>query len=202
MAFKSGERNQISLFPTSLDSSVSLEDPVRAYDAFIDAINLEELGLEMNEHKVGNSEYHPKSMLKLLVYAYSYGWRSSRKIERALHHNLSFIWLVGGLKPDFKTISEFRRHNKAVLSKLLKQCARLCIQLDLIEGNTLFLDGTKMRANASRNKSFTKAKYDRILAKVEQRIEEILTECDNVDHNEKDQSSLVKMKKELSNKEN
>lgn len=201
MAYRYGERNQIPLFVESLDSSISQDDPVRAYDAFINALNLKELGIELNDKKVGNSEYDPKAMFKLGVYAYSYGWRSSRKIERAVHHNLSFIWLMGGLKPDHKTIAEFRRHNKKAIKKLLKQCVRLCIHLDLIEGNTLFVDGTKIRANASRNKSYTKAKYDKILSKTDKRIEEILNECENIDQNEKDCDSLVKMKKELSNKE-
>ncbi|MBL4939347.1 MAG: transposase [Lutibacter sp.] len=76
-------------------------------------------------------------MLKILVYAYSYGWRSSRKIERALRHNLSFIWLAGGLKPDFKTISEFRRNNLKSLKNILVQSARLAMKLDLIQGNIL-----------------------------------------------------------------
>lgn len=201
MAYRYGERYQVPLFTESLDGSISQDDPVRAYDAFIDALNLKELGIELNDQKVGNSEYDPKAMLKLVVYAYSYGWRSSRKIERAVHHNLSFIWLMGGLKPDHKTISEFRRCNIQAIKKLLKQCVRLCIRLDLIEGNTLFVDGTKIRANASRNKSYTKAKYDKFLLQTDKRIEEILNECENIDRNEKDCDSLVKMKKELANKE-
>lgn len=71
----------------------------------------------------------------------------------------------------------------------------------MIEGNTLFVDGTKIRANASRNKSYTKAKYDKFLSETDKRIEEILDECENIDQNEKDCDSLVKMKKKLANKE-
>ncbi|MDI6729882.1 MAG: transposase, partial [Thermodesulfovibrionales bacterium] len=63
---------------------------------------------------VGNSAYDPKAMLKLVVYGYSYGIKGSRKLERAVHENLAFIWLMGGLKPDHKTISEFRKNNKKV----------------------------------------------------------------------------------------
>ncbi|MCP4269477.1 MAG: transposase [Candidatus Brocadiaceae bacterium] len=76
--------------------------------------------------------------LKLLVYGYTYGWRSSRNLERALYHNVSFMWLTGGLKPDHKTIANFRRNNKKALKEVLRQCVRLCIKLDLIEGYTLF----------------------------------------------------------------
>lgn len=200
MAYKYGERYQLPLFADSIDNNIAEDDPVRAYDVFIDALDIEELGIKIDENKVGNSEYYPITMLKLLTYAYSYGWRSSRKIERALHHNLSFIWLTGGLKPDFKTISEFRRKNKPVIKKVLKKCVRICIDLDLIEGNTLFVDGTKIRANASRNKSYTKEKYEKLILKIDERIDEILNECEDVDHEEKDRKSLVKMKKELVNK--
>jgi len=59
----------------------------------------------------------------------------------------SFIWLMGGLKPDHKTIAEFRRKNKRALKNILRQCARMCLKLDLIAGNVLFVDGTKIRAN-------------------------------------------------------
>ena len=172
------DRHQIPLFTESLDGSINQDDPVRAYDAFIDALDLMELGIKLNEQRVGNSEYDPVAMLKLLVYAYSYGWRSSRTIERAVHHNLSFIWLMGRLKPDHKTISEFRRHNKKAIKKILKQCVRLCLRLGLIEGNTLFVDSTKIRANASINKSYTKAKYDKMLAKTDKLlIKKIWSPC-------------------------
>jgi transposase len=83
------------LFPESLDEYISQEDPVRAYDAFVDVLDMESLGIEWNAHKVGCPQYDPKVMLKILVYGYSYGIRSSRKLERALYHNLSFIWLFG-----------------------------------------------------------------------------------------------------------
>ena len=97
-------------------------------------------------HHVGPPEHDPGAMLKLLVYGYSYGIRSSRKLERATYHNLSFIWLVGGLKPDHKTISRFRRNNRSALQQVLRQCVRLSLQLGLIEGNTLFVDGSNKKS--------------------------------------------------------
>jgi hypothetical protein len=136
-------------------------------------------------------------MLKLLVYGYSYGIRSSRKLERACHHNLSFIWLTSGLKPDHKTIAEFRRKNKEALAKILKQCARICIQLNLIEGNTLFLDGSKIRANASIKNTWDKKKAQRALKHIDKRIQDILTQCDTIDEAEEGTGSLVTMDKEL-----
>ena len=107
---------------------------------------------------------------------------------------------MGGLKPDHKTIAEFRRRNKAVLKNVLKTCARLCIKLNLIAGNTLFVDGSKLRANASIKNTWTKEKCQRALGKIDTRIESILSECDVIDEYEENQDSLVKMKKELKDK--
>jgi len=201
MAYRYGNRTQIEFFPPSIEDYVSPDAPVRAYDVMIEALDLDELGIMWDPHKVGNSCYDPKAMLKLLVYGYSYGVRSSRKLEREANYNVSFMWLRGGLRPDHKTISEFRRNNKRALKKVLQQCARLCIRLDLIEGNTLFVDGSKIRANASINNSWTQEKCDKRLKKIDKRIEEILSECEEVDQAEQGQASLVKMNEELQDQE-
>jgi len=197
MAYRYGERNQAVLFPQSIDEYIEKDAPVRAYDVIVDSMNIEELGIDLDPHKVGCPQYDPKAMLKLLVYGYSYGVRSSRKLEREVHYNLSFIWLTGGLKPDHKTIAEFRRRNKSVLQKVLKQCAKLCIRLGLIEGNTLFVDGSKIKANASLNNNWTKRRCEKHLKDIDKRIKEILLECEAVDDREKQQKSLIKMAQEL-----
>jgi transposase len=197
MAYRYGNRHQINLFPESMEDYIAPDDPVRAYDAFIEALNFRDLGITLDPNKVGNSEYHPQAMLKLLVYGYSYGIRSSRKLERACHHNLSFIWLTSGLKPDHKTIAEFRRKNRSALAKVLKQCAKICIKLNLIEGNTLFLDGSKIKANASINNTWTREKAQKALKHIDKNIKDILTQCDKVDDAEKGLGSLVTMDKEL-----
>ena len=201
MAYRYGDRKQAMLFPQSIDEYILPDAPVRAYDAFVEALDFDKLGIQIEPSKVGCPQYDPKTMLKLLVYGYSYGVRSSRKLEREVNYNLSFIWLVGGLKPDHKTISEFRRNNKASLSNVLKQCARFCLKLGLIEGNTLFVDGSKIRASASINNSWDKDRCDRRLEKIDKRIAEILSECEQADENESEELSLVKMKKELADNE-
>ena len=197
MAYRYGNRHQRLLFPSSIEDYIPVESPVRVYDAFVDALDFVALGIELDTGKVGNSSYDPRSMLKLLVYGYSYGVRSSRKLERETHYNLSFIWLTGGLKPDHKTIAEFRRKHGAALRKVLEQCARLCIKLDLIAGNTLFVDGSKVRANASLSHRWTEDRCVKRLEKIDRRIEEILMECDLTDDQESGSGSLVEMKEEL-----
>ena len=197
MAYRYGNRDQIELLPKTVNEYIASDDPVRAYDAFIETIDFRDLEITLDSNKVGNPEYHPKAMLKLLVYGYSYGIRSSRKLERATHHNLSFIWLTSNLMPDHKTIAEFRRKNKKALANVLKQCAKICIKLNLIEGNTLFLDGTKIRANASIANTWTREKAQKALKHIDKNIQDILTRCDTIDDAEKGLGSLVTMDKEL-----
>jgi transposase len=178
-----------------------MEDAVRAYDAFVDAMDLSELGMVVDENQVGPPEYDPVSMLKLLVYGYSYGIRSSRKLERAVHHNLSFIWLVGGIRPDHKTISSFRRKYRKALSRVLGQCARMCLRLGLVEGNILFVDGTKIRANASLAQTWDSKRCEQMLGQIDRRVEQLLEEIESVDQQEEGQESWVRMKEELTDQQ-
>jgi transposase len=197
MAYRYGDRCQMELFPQSIEEYVAKDDAVRAYDAFVEALDFDALGITIDPRRVGNAEYDPKAMLKLLVYGYSYGIKSSRKLERATHHNVSFIWLMGGLKPDHKTIAEFRRSNKEVLKKVLRQCVRLCIKLGLMGGNALFVDGTKIRANASRCHSHEQGYYQQLLTETDQRIEQVVEESERIDQQEEGLGSSVAMEKEL-----
>jgi len=200
--YKYGERNQIGLFPASIEDYIGPNDPVRVYDAFVEAIDFNTLGIPITPNKEGAHEYHPKPMLKLFLYGYSYGGsRSSRKLERACHHNLSFIWLMGGLKPDYRTIARFRRDNKAAIKKVLKESARLCLELNLIEGNILFVDGSPIRANASIDNTWTAEKTEKYLEQVEANIDRLMTEAEEIDRSEEWQDSLVNIKEELRDSE-
>src|SRR3989337_290062 len=200
MAYRYGNREQLQLLPQSIEEYVASDDPVRVYDAFVESLDIEELGIILEENKVGNTSYYPRAMIKLLVYGYSYGIRSSRKLERATYHNLSFIWLMGGLTPDHKTIARFRKDNRNALKKILKQCAMLCIKLGFIEGNTLFVDGSKIRANAGIKNTWTKERCEKYIKHLDKHIESIICECEQIDAGEEDNQSLVKVKEELKDK--
>jgi transposase len=174
---------------------------VRAYDVFIETLDFNKLGIFIEENKSGANPYHPKAMLKLVVYGYAYGIRSSRKLERAAKHNLSFIWLTGNLQPDYRTIARFRRDNTNALKNVLKQCVHMCVKLNLIEGNTLFIDGSKIKANASLNNTMTEQEFKEQLEEITKNIERILAECERIDSAEEDKGSLVELSKELQNQE-
>lgn len=201
MAYRYGDRHQMTLIPQSIEEFVPEDSPVRVYDEFIESLDFAELGIEVDPDKVGNPEYDPKAMFKLLIFSYSYGVKSSRRIERECHNNMSYIWLTGGLKPDHKTIAEFRRRNKTALKKILRESVKMCIGLNLIKGNILFVDGTMIRANAGRGKTYKKQHLEKLLARINDRIKELINECEEVDKSEKGQGSWVRVDKELVHKE-
>ena len=197
MAYKMTDRMQTKLLPSTIDDYVGGDDPVRVYDAFVQALDFKELGIEIVAYKAGADEYYPKDLLKLIIYGYSYGVRSSRKLEQACHHNLSFIWLMGGLTPQYRTIARFRADNKESIKKVLKQCVQMCLKFELIDGNTLFIDGSGIRANASIKHSWDKKRCQEYLKKVDAHIDRIMDEAENLDHQERALGSLVTMAKEL-----
>jgi transposase len=202
MAFRQSQRQQQMFLPPTIEEFVAPDDPVRAYDAFVDALDWRSLGIEADPHQAGCPAYPPRILLKILVYGYSYGIRSSRKLERALHHNLSFLWLAGGLKPDFKTLARFRRQNRQALGQVLRDCARVCLKLDVIAGNTLFVDGSKFRANAGNNQNVTAEQCEERLRQIDQRIEDLLHECERVDTEEAPEPSRVRLPEELAQQRN
>ena len=200
MAYKISTRKQMKMFPPLIDDYVSKEDAVRVYDAFVDALDFKELGISIELGKRGAQEYYPKDMLKLIIYGYSYGTRSSRKLERACHHNLSFIWLMGDLKPDYRTIARFRSEHSGAIKKVLKQCVHMCVKLDIIEGNAIFIDGSPFRANASIRRTWTEERCEKHLKELSHQINELVDESVKLDREEEDKDSIVKVKKEVMDK--
>ena len=193
MAYIIGNRKQKTFFPPTIEDYVGREDPVRVYDAFIESIDLQEMGIPIDPFQAGAHTFYPRAMLKLIVYGYSYGIRSSRKLERACYHNLSFIWLTSGIHPDYRTIARFRSENKEAIKQVLKQHVKLCIKLGLIEGNTLFVDGSKFRANASINNTWAEERCKKRLEIAEKNIERIMEEAEQIDKEEDSAGSFVKL---------
>ena len=198
MAYKTGNRMQSNLLPHCMDDYITADDPVRVYDAFVDALDFIQLGIDMESVKEGADTYWPKDMVKLLVYGYSYGHRSSRKLERACHHNLSFIWLMGGLTPDYRTIARFRDTHKEALRNILKQSVRMCLKLNLIDGHSLFVDSTIIKANASLSKTWDPQRCQKALAAIDREIDQLMDEVQTIDQSEESQKSLSELKQKLS----
>jgi transposase len=108
------DRSQVTLLPECLDDYIGLDNPVRVVDAFVEELQLQDLGFESAEPAVtGRPSYHPAVLLKIYIYGYLNRIQSSRRLERECQRNLELMWLTGRLAPDFKTIADFRRDSGA-----------------------------------------------------------------------------------------
>ena len=172
------EPSQIWLMPPSLDEMVSKAEEVRVLSEAMD--RLDWTILEKTYFERGTPAYPPKVMTKILVYAYSKGIRSSRRIEELLHSDVRYMWLAGMLKPDFHTIARFRKEKFEALSELFADSARLCKDLGLVNLNIAALDGTKMLANASVKSLYDRKRLDKEL----EAVKKILREAEEVDERE------------------
>jgi transposase len=172
-------RDQRQLFPEVLDEYVAAENPVRFIDAFVESLNLGDLGFERAvAAETGRPGYDPRDLLSLYVYGYLYGIRSSRKLERETHRNVELMWLLRRLRPDFKTIADFRRDNGPALRKVCREFTVLCKRMDLFGAELVAIDGSKFRAVNSRARSFPRAQLEQMLGQIDARIDGYLGELD------------------------
>lgn len=149
VVFKRYDQDQPMLLPPSYEELVPLNHPVRVVNEVIERIDIREL--ERTYKGGGTSSYHPRLLLKVLVYAYLRNMYSSRKIEEACRENVHFMWLAGGAKPDHNTISDFRgKRLGGHLKKIFNQVVVLLAEQGAITLKEIVLDGTKIEANANR----------------------------------------------------
>lgn len=172
--FKSGEsREQPSLFPARIEDYVGPDNPVRAIDSFVCALDLAKLGFRHATRRmgVGQPPYDPSDLLKLYLYGYINQVRSSRRLEREAYRNLELIWLLKNLKPGYRTIANFRKENWAALKAANRSFVLLLRELGLVGGTLVAVDGALFHGNASKDSIFTRGKLARQIAKLDQEIE-------------------------------
>jgi transposase len=129
---KGQHRQQATLFPERIEDYITEENPVRFIDAFVNKLNLFELGFASVEPKAtGRPAYHPSTMLKLYIYGYLNKVQSSRRLEREANRNLELMWLLDRLAPDFKTIADFRKDNGSAIKASCRQFMMICKQMNL-----------------------------------------------------------------------
>src|SRR3984957_8041736 len=140
-------RDQLLLLPEAVDDYVEADNPVRFIEAFVDGLDLAGAGFARVEAKgTGRPGYAPGDLLKLYIYGYLNRVRSSRRLEREAQRNIEVIWLVRGLKPDFKTIADFRRDNCGAFKSVFRQFVLLCRRVDVYGRELLAVDGTRIKA--------------------------------------------------------
>jgi len=187
MGYKLGiDRDQGILLPLSVEEYVDQDNPVRVIDAFVDTLDLEEAEFTKSiPADTGCPGYSPGLLLKLYIYGYLNGIRSSRKLENECKRNLEVIWLLNGLKPKFRAIAYFRADNNKAIKNIFRQFVVMMKSWDLIGGDTLGLDGTKFRAVNSKKNNYNQKKIDRHLKYINDKIDQYLKELEKQDNKEK-----------------
>lgn len=149
VVFKTYNQDQLSLLPPSYDDLVPENHPVRIVNSIIDHLDI--TALEKSYKGGGTSSYHPRMLLKVIIYGYLRNLYSSRKIEQALYENIHFMWLSGQSKPDHNTINDFRGNRlQTHLKKIFHQVVVLLAEEGVLSLKDIFVDGTKIEANANR----------------------------------------------------
>ncbi len=188
MAYIKGEdRMQITLFPEAVDDYISTDNPVRVIEAFVNSLYMKDLGFQKAEPKnTGRPPYDPRDLLKLYLYGYLNRVRSSRRLETEAGRNLELLWLLRKLKPDFKTIADFRKDNPKALKGVFKQFTLLCKDWDLYGKEVIAIDGSKFRASNSKRNNYNQKKLQRHLKYIDEKINGYFNELDSNDQDEAD----------------
>lgn len=183
MAHRSGEsRHQATLFPVLLDELVCPEAMVRVIDAWVHQLDLNALGFSKAQaHTLGRPPYHPGDLLRLYIWGYLNTVRSSRALERECHRNVECMWLLGRLAPDHKTIADFRRVHSQALVHVCASFVQFALSAKLISGHTVAIDGTKVRAVASRSAIVSKAVLQEHQREQQAQIARYLNQLDEQD---------------------
>jgi transposase len=167
---------------------IEQENPVRFIEAFVEKLDLIQLGFVIKElKKEGRPSYDAKVFLKLYFYGYLNGIRSSRRLERECKRNIELQWLICKLIPNYHSIADFRKVNASALRNTFKLFVLFLKDADLISGTTIAVDGTKMRAHNSKKNNYNPKKIERHLTYIEEKTNEYLH---NLDVNDEDENPL------------
>ena len=187
------DRGQSTLLPECLDDWIDESNPVRVIDAFVDTLDLAELGFDgVAPEATGRPSYHPSVLLKLYIYGYLNRVQSSRRLEREAGRNLEAIWLLGRLAPDDKTIADFRKDNGRAIRKVCARFVELCREMGLLAKASVAIDGSKFKAVNNRDRNFTRAKVERRRAQLEESVARYLSQLDTADRQEPSETLVLK----------
>jgi transposase len=186
MAHVTGQsRYQSTLFPEVLDEVVGRDDPVRVIDAFVEGLDLEDLGFsKVAAEETGRPPYAPGDLLKLYIYGYLHRVRASRRLEAETRRNVQVMWLINRLTPAFKTIADFRKDHAEAIVGVCRAFIRFCREQSLFGAELLAIDGTKIAAVASRKQVMTSQRIEKMNAAIDRKIADYLASMDEADRQE------------------
>src|ERR1700681_858661 len=175
-------RNQVILFPESVEDYITEDNPVRFIDAFVTSLDLGQLGFKRAQPaETGRPAYDPGDLLRLYLYGYLNRVRSSRMLERETKLNLEVMWLLGKLSPDFKTIADFRRDNLKAIKAVCREFTLLCRKLKLFGGELVAIDGSKFKAVHNRRGNSNEARVSKAIKAMDEKISTYLRGLDQAD---------------------
>ena len=176
--------NQQLLLPAALQEWLPEDHLAYFISDVVDQLDLSDITARYEQERRGGPPYHPRMMVKVLLYGYCAGVASSRRIAQRLHEDIAFRVLAANNTPDFRTISDFRKDNLAALSGLFLQVLALCQQAGLVRLGHVALDGTKVRANASKHKAMSYKRMKEKEAQLAAEVAELLQKAQEADDEE------------------
>jgi transposase len=194
-------REQIILFPESIDDYITQDNPVQFIDAFVNSLELNALGFK-SLPTTGRPPYDPGDLLRLYLYGYVNSVRSSRRLEKECQRNLEVLWLLKKLAPDFKTIADFRRENTGALQQVCRQFTWICKDQDLFGGELVAIDGSKFKAANANYKNISPRRLNKYLHDVDEKINQYFKDLDFYDEQESSTHKTVsvnELKKKINN---
>ena len=180
--FKPVNNEQLYLLPPSVEDFIPAGHLARVINDVVETINVK--AIETKYSILGQKSYHPHLLLKLLFYGYSTGVRSGRKIASACEQDTAFMYLAAMYKPDFRTINDFRKNNIEFIRLSFVHIVQLCKGLGMCKASMIILDGTKLKANASAEKTKNKEQYEQWLERIDNDMKTILDEAAQADEAE------------------
>jgi len=203
MSFIKGQnRDQLVLFPTSLNDFIDSTNEVRQIEMFVNSLNMSEMGFKtVGKSTEGRPGYNPADLLKLYIYGYMNKVRSSRELEKESKRNIEVMWLLHNLKPDHNTISNFRRDNPEAIRKVFRKTVEIAMNYNLIGGTLLAGDSVKLRAQNSKKNNYNADKIERHVAYIEQKLSEYNTILAESDDEKEKKEVTEKIQKQQEHKE-
>ena len=199
MPLRPMNREQIWMLPPTLDELVPPDHPARFVAEFVDALDDEgwaELGVAIEGERMGAPAYHPRALLSVWLYGFMTGVRSCRKLETACRDQIPYLWLTGWQRPDHNTLWRYYKRHRESMRHLLKRTVRTAISMDLVDMALQAVDGTKVAANASGDRTYDAEGLGRLLKRLDGAIAEMEA------HNEGgEEASVVHLPQELSDRE-
>ena len=177
-------QEQLMLLPLNIREMIAEDHLVHGVSTIVERLDLSSIYQKYKNDEGGRPSYHPLMLIKVLFYAYAVGIRSSRKITARLESDIYFMYLAAMQRPDFRTVSDFRKEHLEELKELFKQIVRISMELGIAKIGHIAIDGTKMKASAGRRQTKSKEKLGKMEEEIEKEIEKMLEEADEIDEKE------------------